>query len=166
MNNIKARLIEFVDYKGISKRKFCNNIEVSATFLANDSDITVDKVIKILTVYPEININWLIMGQGLMVIDDQRVKQLADDYARTVMETQQKMDDLGYFDDIDAGKKKPVKAETEGNEARLWGMVESLQRQIETMQETIKTQADALKELSSKGDAAGAAGAAGMAAQR
>lgn len=42
-------------------------IEVSPTFLANNSDISSDKVIKIISTYPEISLEWLMLGVGNML---------------------------------------------------------------------------------------------------
>lgn len=66
MNEIKARLNQFIEFKGISKREFCRRIDVSSTFLANDSEIASDKVLNIITAFPEIDTDWLISGKGQM----------------------------------------------------------------------------------------------------
>lgn len=65
MGSIKNRLRQYVDDKGISMREFCRNIDVSATFLANDSEVASDKLLNIVSAYPDIDLYWLVMGETL-----------------------------------------------------------------------------------------------------
>lgn len=67
MNDIKSRLIQLIENKGISKREFCRQIEVSPTFLANKSEIASDKVLNIITAFPDVNVEWLLTGDGEML---------------------------------------------------------------------------------------------------
>lgn len=120
MNVVKNRLLQFVKYKAISIREFCRKIEASHTFLANDCDITTDKVVKILSVFPEINLNWLILGRGQMIIDvsPEQVKGAAKTYISEMVAISGKLgDNSGSGKDTDNG--------------RLWSMVDCLQRQLE-----------------------------------
>ena len=162
MEDIKNKLTQFTEYKGISKREFCRKIEVSPTFLANNSSITIDKVIKILTVYPEINIYWLIMGRGEMIVDSspEYIQGLASEYATQVVGIQQKMDKLGYFD-----ADQPAAA-TSTNENRLWSLIESQEQTIKSLRETLAKQTQTIADLTKKGDAAGVPGVASMGAKR
>lgn len=76
---ILDRIAQFADYKQISRRKFCESIGVSASFLSHPGvDIGVSKVKKILETYPEISPEWLLTGKGVMLrpIEDQA---LSDD---------------------------------------------------------------------------------------
>lgn len=51
------RIREYLDYKGITKYKFCNDLGFSNKFLDNSSNMGTDKACKILHYYPEINSN-------------------------------------------------------------------------------------------------------------
>lgn len=119
MNVVKKRLREYINYKAISGREFCRKIEASPTFLANDCDISTDKVIKILSVFPEINLNWLILGHGQMIIDvsPEQVKGVAKNYVSEIVAISGKLADRGLGKDTD--------------NSRLWSMVDCLQRQLE-----------------------------------
>lgn len=64
------RMREYLDYKGISKYKFCNDLGFSNKFLDNSSNMGTDKACKILHYYPEINSEWLLTGNGSMLKDD------------------------------------------------------------------------------------------------
>lgn len=67
MSKIKDRIIQYIEYKGIGKREFCRSISVSPTFLANDSEISSDKVFNIFSEHPDISLEWLISGEGAML---------------------------------------------------------------------------------------------------
>ncbi|KQX14438.1 peptidase S24 [Flavobacterium sp. Root420] len=58
---------EYLDYKGITKYKFCNDLGFSNKFLDNSSNMGTDKACKILHHYPEINSEWLLTGNGAML---------------------------------------------------------------------------------------------------
>lgn len=64
------RMREYLDYKGISKYKFCNDLGFSNKFLDNSSNMGTDKACKILHYYPEINSEWLLTGNGSMIKED------------------------------------------------------------------------------------------------
>ena len=61
------RMREYLDYKGITKYKFCNDLGFSNKFLDNSSNMGTDKACKILHHYPEINSEWLLTGNGAML---------------------------------------------------------------------------------------------------
>ncbi|KRD06327.1 peptidase S24 [Flavobacterium sp. Root901] len=61
---------EYLDYKGITKYKFCNDLGFSNKFLDNSSNMGTDKACKILHYYPEINSEWLLTGNGPMVKEE------------------------------------------------------------------------------------------------
>lgn len=63
----RERLIQFVDYKGISKSKFYSNVGLSNGFLDKNNHIGSDKIEKIIYKFPELNLNWLITGEGEMI---------------------------------------------------------------------------------------------------
>lgn len=61
------RMKEYLDFKGITKYKFCNDLGFSNKFLDNSSNMGTDKACKILHYYPEINSDWLLTGNGRML---------------------------------------------------------------------------------------------------
>ncbi len=61
------RMKEYLDYKGITKYKFCNDLGFSNKFLDNSSNMGTDKACKILHYYPEVNSEWLLTGNGPML---------------------------------------------------------------------------------------------------
>ena len=61
------RMREYLDFKGITKYKFCNDLGFSNKFLDNSSNMGTDKACKILHYYPDINSEWLLTGNGAML---------------------------------------------------------------------------------------------------
>ena len=64
------RVREYLDYKGISKYKFCNDLRFSNKFLDNSSNMATDKACKILHYYPDLNSEWLLTGNGPMIKEE------------------------------------------------------------------------------------------------
>ncbi len=72
-NQIKLRLIQFIDYKDISKRNFCLKIPIEPSHLGKSnlkSSLSGDILSKILLIYPELSADWLITGRGEMLISE------------------------------------------------------------------------------------------------
>lgn len=65
---IQERLIQYIDYKGISKYKFYKLTGLSNGFLDKRGTIGVDKCEIICNCFAEISIEWLITGKGSMLI--------------------------------------------------------------------------------------------------
>lgn len=67
-NTVKQRIISFIKYQKLSQRKFENSINVSNGFVNNISkSIGADKLQRILNVYPDLNPDWLLYGEGSML---------------------------------------------------------------------------------------------------
>lgn len=62
-----ARLREFVDYKQISKYKFYKSVGLANGYLDRDGNIGSNKCEKIIEQYPDLNLEWLILGTGNML---------------------------------------------------------------------------------------------------
>ncbi|MFV0418577.1 MAG: S24 family peptidase [Dysgonomonas sp.] len=82
----KDRILEFLISKKISKNKFYLDTGIANGTLDKKSGITGDTIIKICTAYPEINLEWLIMGEGDMfkssiIILNNDLKSIRDTYA-------------------------------------------------------------------------------------
>jgi phage repressor protein C with HTH and peptisase S24 domain len=61
------RVKEFIDRKGITRYKFCQQLGFSNKFLDNSSNMGTDKAGKILHYYPDLNAEWLLTGNGNML---------------------------------------------------------------------------------------------------
>lgn len=67
---IKQRILEYVDILNISKRKFYDKTGISRGTLESNTGITEDIMAKFINIYPEINIDWLVIGEGSMLKQD------------------------------------------------------------------------------------------------
>lgn len=63
----KERIIQFLEYKGITKNKFYVETGISNGTLDKVSGLSLETVEKFYNVYPEINPDWLITGRGEMI---------------------------------------------------------------------------------------------------
>ncbi len=61
------RMIKYLEYKGLTKYKFCKDTGFSNGFLDKNRNIGSDKCKIISDVYSDINIEWLITGSGPML---------------------------------------------------------------------------------------------------
>lgn len=67
---IKGRIMKYIDYKGIKKEDFYEKTSITASNFKGSgakSEMGGDKIVKILTVYSDLNPEWLLLGTGVMV---------------------------------------------------------------------------------------------------
>ncbi|PRY97747.1 hypothetical protein BY457_11127 [Marinilabilia salmonicolor] len=66
--SVKERLKTFIRYRGVGERHFCRTIGVSESFVsAMRKSLQPDKISNIIHQYPELNIYWLLTGEGSMI---------------------------------------------------------------------------------------------------
>lgn len=89
-SNIKERILQLAEYKGIVKEKFFEKIDMTYGNFKGKSKqtpINSNAIVDIYTIYPDINIEWLLTGRGNMIkkeptserptpFDDTRIKAL------------------------------------------------------------------------------------------
>jgi hypothetical protein len=90
-----SRLKEYIDFKGISVAGFERSIGMSnASFgksLKNGGTIGADKLEIILKIYPDLNINWLISGNGEMLLHPGQKNESPPNYGKIIYESQEKI---------------------------------------------------------------------------
>lgn len=67
---IKERILRFIDLKGIKKIDFCEITGISYANLKGKSlysEIGGDKIAEILSIYSDLNAEWLVTGKGSML---------------------------------------------------------------------------------------------------
>lgn len=74
----KDKIKQYLEYKNISKYKFYQQTGLSAGFLDSGCSIGVDKARIIINTYPDINLSWLIMGEGPMLRDEEGCPAVTD----------------------------------------------------------------------------------------
>ncbi|RHH73991.1 S24 family peptidase [Parabacteroides merdae] len=72
--DIRDRIIQFVDYKGLSFNFFEKNIGASKSYISNTKNISAKVVSNILRIYPELSPEWVLTGEGSMFKKENAVK--------------------------------------------------------------------------------------------
>lgn len=71
METVKERLVAYLDSIKISKAEFGRKIGVSSAYVTSmRKSIQPDKIEKIKEVFPDLNIQWLLTGEGKMLMGD------------------------------------------------------------------------------------------------
>ncbi len=72
LNTVKGRLLAYLKFKRITQVEFCKAIDVASTYIAViRKSIPADKVNKIVARYPDLNREWLLYGEGEMLLREE-----------------------------------------------------------------------------------------------
>lgn len=67
---VQERLLEFLNYKHLSKLAFANSIGRSSAYVTNIVNTIGPESRKLISAkYPELNMNWLLYGEGVMLVE-------------------------------------------------------------------------------------------------
>lgn len=69
----KSRLIDYLTFKGEKKSVFYAKTGLSNGFLDRNSSITSDKIDVILNCYSDLNLTWLVTGEGEMLRKSEKI---------------------------------------------------------------------------------------------
>lgn len=72
---IKQNILQYLDFKGISKYEFYQKTGISNGILSKNNGISEDSMLKFLSYYTEVNPEWLLTGQGEMLKKESTNKQ-------------------------------------------------------------------------------------------
>lgn len=118
MENTVSRIKQYIDYKGVSVRRFEESVGFSngsfASQFKNNKTIGVDKVENILHIYPDINPDWLLTGRGEMCRTGETISETSETNAPTLTPMEERL--LALI------KEKDAKIE---EQARLIGRLEA-----------------------------------------
>jgi transcriptional regulator with XRE-family HTH domain len=116
--SVKERLKEFVRYRGFSERYFCRSIGVSESFVsAMRKSLQPDKIHNISKLYPELNMTWVLTGEGNMLFDHESSL------------TQKDLVQLSYCNELVEAKQKQIELLEKDNQA--------LEREIAILHELV-----------------------------
>jgi hypothetical protein len=79
ISTIKKNILYFIENQGFKKEDFFNKIGVSYSNFKGkslNSEISADKLVTILTMFPELNSDWLLTGKGKMLKENETIYQL------------------------------------------------------------------------------------------
>ena len=116
--SVKERLKQFIDTLNISEREFCRRIGVSSSYVMSiKKSIQPDKMQAISIQFPELNPLWLLLGQGEMLLPNEK------------KEGEQRQN---------AGELAKLLEEANNEKSRLLSIIESQQRTIESLTDLSK----------------------------
>ena len=87
----KRRILQFIDYKGIGITKFFKETGIKRGFLDTDkldSSVSDMFLAKIIAVFPELNIEWLLTGEGEMLRKEGVIQQAHNNISITITQHQ------------------------------------------------------------------------------
>lgn len=64
---IKKRILQYIDNQGLTKYKFYQDSGITRGVLDKDSGITEDNIAKFIAYAPDVNLSWLLTGEGEML---------------------------------------------------------------------------------------------------
>jgi transcriptional regulator with XRE-family HTH domain len=113
METINSRLIYYINHLGLSKNSFARKINTSSAMISKittkDINFGVDVLVKIVQKCPELNIYWLLTGNGEMILGESEIQNLCLDKKQKVglYEQMQELDEcIEKMQTIRAGIKK------------------------------------------------------------
>ena len=118
--SVKERLKQFIDTLNISEREFCRRIGVSSSYVMSiKKSIQPDKMQAISIQFPELNPLWLLLGQGEMLLPNEKKEG----------EQRQNAGELPSSELLE---------EANNEKSRLLSIIESQQRTIESLTDLSK----------------------------
>lgn len=67
---IKQKILEFIEFKGLSKYKFYKETGITRGVLDKESGISEDNIAKFIACYPEIRLEWLLKNEEPMIKEE------------------------------------------------------------------------------------------------
>ena len=68
---IKKNILQYIEYKGVSKYEFYKNTRITRGILDQNNGISEENITRFLAYYKEVNVEWLILGTGKMLKEDE-----------------------------------------------------------------------------------------------
>lgn len=90
---IKKRIIQALDFQGVSRYKFYKESGMSRGVLDKPSGITEDNIAKFIAYMPNINFEWLLTGNGEILKGDKKETETNDNF-KELAEARKKMVDF------------------------------------------------------------------------
>lgn len=67
MKTIQERILEYLEFKGITPYRFCKDLGLSMGYLDKKGAIGTDKYLKIIEYYSDLSPEWVLMEKGKMI---------------------------------------------------------------------------------------------------
>ena len=73
MKTIQERILEYLEFKGITPYRFCKDLGLSMGYLDKKGAIGTDKYLKIIEYYSDLSPEWVLMEKGKMIREKKSV---------------------------------------------------------------------------------------------
>ena len=76
ISSIKERVLQYLNNQGITKVEFCNKTDISYSNLKGkslESEFGGEQIAKILTIFPDLNPDWLLLGKGSILRESDKI---------------------------------------------------------------------------------------------
>lgn len=73
---IKQNILQYIDYKGITKYRFYQLTGITRGFLDSSSGSSEETIAKFITYFKDVNISWLLTGEGNMLKETESKQKL------------------------------------------------------------------------------------------
>lgn len=75
MSEIKKRIVEFLEFKGKDKTNAAIEIGIARGSFSNNSEVGGSTIQKFYKNYPDVNLHWLLTGEGSLTIQNIELDQ-------------------------------------------------------------------------------------------
>lgn len=76
---IKQKILQYLDYKGISKYKFYQETGITNGILSQSNGLSEENTLKFLSKYRDISLSWLFYGEGSMLKTETPLEDTSND---------------------------------------------------------------------------------------
>lgn len=109
--NFEERIIKFIEYKNLSVRSFCAQCGLTSTSTASIKAPRFETLKSILTTFPELSPDWLLLGQGKMLRSNDSTEKTPD---VEVVESEQEKPQKRYTDDMSVQERLEIYIRSKG----------------------------------------------------
>lgn len=98
-SSIKRNILQFLDFKGISKYQFYKNTGITRGVLDSDGGMSEDNTARFIAYYPEVSIEWLITGKGDMLKNEPKEYTQKEEIINTLAESESNVKKYNFKSD-------------------------------------------------------------------
>jgi hypothetical protein len=107
--NINKKIIQYIDSKELSQREFTKKCGLSEGVLRRGNNIGSGYLKTIKTIYPDLNMNWLLFDEGNMLLEEENVVTVSyEKYHKTCPKCQILEKELKHCNELLEAKKETV----------------------------------------------------------
>jgi hypothetical protein len=96
LTRIKERILQYIDNQNIVREEFYKKVSIDgANFRGKNlnSEFSADKIVRILRIYPNISVEWLLLGEGEMLKSNIKLKENEDEKVSKLLNIIEKQQD-------------------------------------------------------------------------